>query len=75
MVEKLSTKSLLQLFKAILIPQMEFPAPVFQNGSSADTLNKIQKKVIALCLGVPATAALNAIEGTAIRVEEREIVH
>ena len=41
---------------------MEFAASVLQNSSSVDTLNKIQKKEIALCLGVPATAALIAVE-------------
>ena len=60
--EKLSTKSLLQLYKALVIPQMEFAASVWQNSSSADTLNKIQRKGLALCLGVPATSALNAVE-------------
>ena len=41
---------------------MEFAASVLQNSSSADTLNTIQRKGIALCLGVPATAVLNAVE-------------
>ena len=60
--EKLSTKSLLQLYKALVIPKMEFAASVWQNSSSADTLNKIQRKGLAFCLGVPATSALNAVE-------------
>ena len=60
--EKLSTKSLLQLYKALVIPQMEFAASVWQNSSSADALNKIQRKSVALRLGVPATSALNAVE-------------
>ena len=60
--EKLSTKSLLQLYKALVIPQMEFAASAWQNSSSADTLNKVQRKGLALCLGVPATSALNAVE-------------
>ena len=64
--ENLSTKSLLQFFKALVIPQMEFAASVWQNSSSADTLNKIQRKGLALCLGVPATSALNAVEVEAV---------
>ena len=60
--EKLSTKSLLQLYKVMVIPQMEFAASVWQNSSLADTLNKIQRKGIALCLSVPFTSALNAVE-------------
>ena len=60
--EKLSTKSLLQLYKVIVIPQMEFAASVWQKSSSADILNKIQRKDLALWLGVPANSALNAVE-------------
>ena len=60
--EELSTKSLSQLHKALVIPQMEIAASVWQNSSSADTLNKIQRKGLAFCLGVPATSALNAVE-------------
>ena len=73
MVAKLSTKSLLQLCKAILIPQMEFAASVLQNSSSADSLNKIQTKEIALCLGVPSMAALNAfvVVGAVLPLELR----
>ena len=41
---------------------MEFAASVWQNSFSADTLNKIERKGLALCLGVPATSALNAVE-------------
>ena len=41
----MNTKSLLQLYKALVIPQIEFAAPVsWQNSSSVDTLNKIQRK-------------------------------
>ena len=61
-LRQLSTKSLLKLYKALVIPQMEFAASVWQNSSSADTLNKIQRKGQALCLGVPATSTLYAVE-------------
>ena len=60
--EKMSTKSLLQLYKALVIPQIEFAAPVWQNSTSVETLNRIQRKGLSLCLGVYATAALNALE-------------
>ena len=45
-----------------MTPQIEFAAPVWQNSSSVDVLNKIQRKGLALCLGVAATAASNALE-------------
>ena len=45
-----------------MIPQIEFAAPVWQNSSSVEVLNKIQRKGLSLCLGVPAAAALDALE-------------
>ena len=58
----MSTKSLLQLYKAFVIPQIEFAAPVWQKSSSVDTLNRIQRNGLSLCLGVLATATLSALE-------------
>ena len=49
-----------------MILQMAFAASVCQNSSSADTLNKIQRKDLALRLGVLATSALNAVEVEAV---------
>ena len=75
----MSTKSLLQLYKAIVIPQIEFAAPVWQNSTSVETLNRIQRKGLSLCLGVYAVAALNALEVEAsvlpldLRMEELSI--
>ena len=60
--EKMSTRSMLQLYKALVIPQIEFAAPVWQNSTSVDTLNKVQRKGLSLCLGVSSTAALNSLE-------------
>ena len=62
-----------------MTPQIEFAAPVWQNSSSVGVLNKIQRKGLALCLGVAATAASNALEVAAsvfplgLRREERSI--
>ena len=58
----MSTKSFLLLYKALVTPQIEFAAPVRQNSSSVDVLNKVQRKGLALCLGVVAIAASNALE-------------
>ena len=58
----MSAKSLLQLYKALVNPQIEFAAPVWQNSTSVETLNRIQRKGLSLCLGVYATAALNDLE-------------
>ena len=58
----MSTKSLLLLYKALMTPQIECAVPVWQNSCSVDVLNKIQRKGLALCLGVAATAASNILE-------------
>ena len=60
--EKMRTRSMLQLYKASVIPQIEFAAPVWQNSTSVDTLYKVQRKGFSLCLGVSSTAALNSLE-------------
>ena len=45
-----------------MIPQIEFAAPVWQKSTSVETLNRVQRKGLPLCLGVYATAAVNALE-------------
>ena len=52
---------MLQLYKALVIPQLEYAAPVWQIGNCSP-LEKIQRKGLALCLGVPGTAGLDALE-------------
>ena len=52
---------MLQLYKALVIPQLEYEAPVWQIGNCFP-LEKIQRKGLALCLGVPGTAGLDALE-------------
>ena len=59
--EIISPNCMLQLYKALVIPQLEYAAPVWQIGNCSP-LEKIQRKGLALCLGVPGTAGLDALE-------------
>ena len=51
---------MLELYKALVIPHLEYAAPVWQIGNCSP-LEKIQRKGLALCLGVPGTADLDAL--------------
>ena len=59
--EIISPNCMLQLYKALVIPQLEYAAPVWQIGNCSP-LEKIQRKGLTLCLGVPGTAGLIALE-------------
>ena len=59
--EILSPNCMLQLYKALVIPQLEYAAPVWQIGNCSHP-EKIQRKGLALCLGFPGTAGLEALE-------------
>ena len=59
--EIISTSCMLQLYKALIIPQLEYAASVWQIGNCSG-LEKVQRKGLALCLGIPGTAGLEALE-------------
>ncbi|MEW8545279.1 MAG: reverse transcriptase domain-containing protein, partial [Candidatus Thiodiazotropha sp.] len=59
--EIISTNCMLQLYKALVIPQLEYAVPVWQIGNCS-CLEKIQRKGLALCMGIPGTAGLEALE-------------
>ena len=59
--EIISPNCMLQLYKALVIQQLEYAAPGWQIGNCSP-LEKIQRKGLALCLGVPGTAGLDALE-------------
>ena len=59
--EIISTNCMLQLYKALVVPQLEYAAPVWQVGNCG-SLEKIQRKGLALCLGIPGTAGVEALE-------------
>ena len=59
--EIISTSCMLQLYKALIHPQLEYAAPVWQIDNCSG-LAKVQRKGLALCLGTPGTAGLEALE-------------
>ena len=59
--EVLNTRCMLQLYKALVAPQLEYAAAVWEIGN-CDCLEKIQRKGLAICLGVPMRASVAAVE-------------
>ena len=53
--------STIQLYKALITPQLEYAAAVWQVGESS-ILDKIQRKGLVICLRIPGTAGLEALE-------------
>ena len=49
------------LYKSIVVPQLEYAASVWQSGK-CEILDRVQRRGLAMCLGVPATASLEALE-------------
>ena len=74
--ESISTKCMLQLYKALITPQLEYAASVWQVGDCS-VLEKVQRKGLAMCLGVPGTASIEALEVEAgvkpLRVRREEL--
>ena len=48
-------------YRALIVPQLEYAAPVWQMGNCSG-LEKVQRKGLAMCLGIPRTAGLEALE-------------
>ena len=59
--EQVSTKNMIQLYKSLVLHSLEYVSSVWQIGN-CEQLNKVQKKCFALCLGIPSTAGLEALE-------------
>ena len=59
--ETISTKCMIQLYKALITPQLEYAASVWQIGDCG-VLEKVQRKGLVMCLGVPGTAGIEALE-------------
>ncbi|MCG7878799.1 MAG: reverse transcriptase domain-containing protein [Candidatus Thiodiazotropha endolucinida] len=59
--EQVSAKNMIQLYRSLVLPHLEYAASVWQIGN-CEQLNKVQRKCLALCLGTPTTAGLDALE-------------
>ena len=59
--EMINAKCMLQLFKAIVVPQLEYAAPVWQIGNCSG-LERVQRKGLAMCLGLPGATGIEALQ-------------
>ncbi|MEW8544656.1 MAG: reverse transcriptase domain-containing protein [Candidatus Thiodiazotropha sp.] len=59
--EHIDPENMIKLYRCILLPQLEYASPVWQAGNCGG-LEKVQRRGLAACLGVPATAATEALE-------------
>ena len=59
--EKTDPDNMVRLYKSIVTPQLEYAAPLWQTGQ-CEVLERVQRRGPAMCLGVPATAGLEALE-------------
>ena len=62
--EKIDPTNMIRLYKSIVVPQLEYAASVWQSGK-CEILDRVQRRGLAMCLGVPATASLEAFTGRA----------
>ena len=60
-MEKIELLNMVRLHKSIVVPQLEYAASVWQSGR-CETLDRVQRRGLAICLGVPATSSLEALQ-------------
>ena len=63
-IARMSTRNLIRLYVSMVRPILEYGCLVWQTVSQSDLkkLETVQKKALALCLSLPSTAALDALE-------------
>ena len=59
--EKIDPLNMVRLYKSIVVPQFEYAASVWQSGR-CETLDRVQRRGLAICPGVPATSSLKTVE-------------
>ena len=58
--ETISIRCMLQLYKALITQQLEYAAAICQVGDCGAP-EKVQRKGLAICLGVPGTACVETL--------------
>ena len=63
-IARMSTRNLIRLYVSMVRPILEYGCLVWQTVSQSDLkkLEAVQKKALTLCLSLPSTAALDALE-------------
>ncbi|MEW8548209.1 MAG: reverse transcriptase domain-containing protein [Candidatus Thiodiazotropha sp.] len=59
--DQISVKNMLKLYRSVVLPSMEYASTVWQIGN-CDQLNRVQRKCLAVSLGLPSTSGLDAME-------------
>jgi ribonuclease HI len=60
--EKVGTKRLIQLYKAIVVSHLEYAAPVWQASGFCNKLESIQRKALVMCMGGLTTSGRESLE-------------
>ena len=55
--EHIGSKCILELYRSLVLPQLEYAVGVWQVGNG-DTLEKVQRRGLAICPGIPKTAGV-----------------
>ena len=58
---KIDPTNMIRLYKSIVVPQLEYAASVWQLGK-CELLDRVQRRGLAMCLRVPATDSLEALQ-------------
>ena len=59
--EHIGVKCFLTLYQSLVTPRLEYAAAVWQT-RSCESLEKVQRQGLALCLGLPKTSGVEALE-------------
>jgi ribonuclease HI len=60
--EKINTKRLLQIYQAVVVPHLEYAAPVWQTAKGCSRLESIQRKGMVICADGMSTGSREALE-------------
>ena len=61
-IDNVSTSKLLRLYSTLVRTIMEYGSTIWQCSKSTSLLDRVQRKALALCLGLPSTSSLEAME-------------
>ena len=61
-IGRISTKKLLRLYSTLVRTIMEHGSTIWQCSQSTALLDRVQRKALSLCLGLPSTSSLEAME-------------
>ncbi|MCG8032941.1 MAG: RNAse HI domain-containing protein, partial [Candidatus Thiodiazotropha taylori] len=61
-IGKISTSKLLRLYSTLVRTIMEYGSTIWQGSKSRGLLDRVQRKGLALCLGLPSTSSCEAME-------------